>query len=75
MKAIIIGQNHTVTTYQVNGKKRYIIEDIPSTNNREIVNMAVSAVGRKWADVYNYLDKNGALPDSSIEKLIDQMTY
>ena len=76
MKAIIIGQNHSITTYQVNGKKRYIIEDIPVSNNRHIVNLAIEYCGsREWATVTNYLDSQGALPDPAIEKCINVMTY
>ena len=75
MSAKIIGQNHTVVNYEVNGRTRHIVETIPLTNNRAIVNMAVLAVGRSWADVTNYLDRNGALPDQALERTIDSMTY
>ena len=75
MKAIIIGQNHSITTYQVNGKKRYIIEDIPQTSNRRIVNDAIRGCGsRAWADVTNEIDKHYNI-DSGIERAIDRMTY
>ena len=75
MKAIIIGQNHTVTTYQVNGKKRYIIEDIPVSNSRIIVNLTVAKVGRKWADVFNHLDNIYPVMPKALESAIDSMTY
>ena len=75
MGAKIIGQNHDVITYEVNGRKRYIIEDIEETNNRAIVNMSVERVGRRWEDVFNDLDGMGALPDPALESTIERMTY
>ena len=75
MSATIIAQNHDVITYEVNGRKRYIIEAIELTNNRAIVNMSVERVGRRWEDVYNDLDNMGALPDPALEKTINSMTY
>jgi len=76
MKAIIIGQNHSITTYQINGKRRYIIEDIPRTVNRQIVNGAIEECNsRDWAVVTNLLDEQGFLNGSGIEKTIESMTY
>ena len=75
MPATIVGQNHSVITYELNGRKRHIVEDIPVTNNRAIVNLAVAEVGRVWEDVTNYLDSQGALPDPALENCIDSMTY
>ena len=76
MKAKIVGQNHKVIPYEVNGRKRYVIEDIQQTARRVIVNKAVAVVGRKWEDVYNYLDEQADIPMSSqLEKTIERMTY
>jgi len=75
MKATIIGQNHKVTTYEVNGRKRYIIEDIPLTQYRRKINAVVKVVGRKWEDVVNYLDSDGYTCAGAFEKTIDSMTY
>ena len=81
MGAKIIGQNHDVITYEVNGRKRYIVEDIPVTANRRLVNSVVSIVGRKWEDVVNYLDeldsRYGHKPKMTpaLENTIEHMTY
>lgn len=76
MKAKIIGQNHTVTTYLFNGRKRHIVEDIPLTTNRRIVNDAVSVVGRAWSEVYNFIDERCMFKmPKSLERTIDSMTY
>ena len=76
MKAIIIGQNHTVTTYQVNGKRRYIIEDIPRTVNRQIVNRAIEECNsREWTTVYNLLDSLDYTEIGGMDKTLDSMTY
>jgi len=75
MRATIIGQNHKVTTYEVNGRKRYIIEDIPVTTNRMIVNVAIEECNsRQWATVYNHLDANHYI-DKALNRAIDSMTY
>ena len=75
MKAVITGQNHKVTTYEVNGRKRYIIEDIPLTVNRQIVNGAIEECNsRQWTTVYNHLDANHYI-DKALNRAIDNMTY
>ena len=76
VKAKIIGQNHKVTTYSLNGRKRHIVEKIPVTRNRRVVNNVVRVVGRAWEDVYNYIDErfeSGINP--ALRKCIRQMTY
>jgi hypothetical protein len=74
--AKIIGQNHEIIPYLVNGKKRYVIEDIPVTRHRRVVNIAVQAVGRRWEDVYNFIDTRLVLPmDKRLETAINSMTY
>ena len=76
MKAVIIGQNHKVTTYEVNGRKRYIIEDIPRTVNRQIVNGAIEECNsREWATVYNHLDKHGFMEFGGMDRTVNSMTY
>jgi hypothetical protein len=81
MPAKIIGQNHKVTTYELNGRKRHIVENIPKTFNRLWVNRAVAAVGRNWNDVYNWLDneiqRNGGSWDDfpGLHTAVDNMTY
>ena len=75
MSATIIGQNHSVICYELNGRKRFIVDQIRQTNNRAIVNMAVEKVGRAWEDVTNYIDSQGGLPDSALERTINRMTY
>ena len=67
MSAKIIGQNHTVISYQLNGRKRFIVETVKDTDvnkygvfttvNRQIVNDAVYHVGREWSEVYNHIDE------------------
>ena len=76
MKAIIIGQNHSVTNYTVNGRKRHIVESIPITMNREKVNKAVAVVGRDWAEVQNHMQcVMGCEMTKSLNCTIDNMTY
>ena len=76
MKAKIIGQNHKVITYLLNGRKRFIVDPIPITNNRRVVNNVVREVGRQWADVFNFVDSRttGDIP-IGLNKVIDDMTY
>ncbi len=75
-KARILGQNHSVITYELNGRKRHIVEDIPQTNNRKMVNLAIRHVNsRDWAKVTNYIDSQGGLPDPAVERTIESMTY
>ena len=75
MPATIIAQDHSVITYELNGYKKHIVESIPVTNNRAIVNLAVKEVGREWAAVTNYIDSQGGLPDPALERVIESMTY
>ena len=81
MPAKIIGQNHNVIPYEVNGRKRYVVEDVQITTNREIVNEAVSKVGRMWEDVYNHIDSwlDGSgrqlADDTALCNCIENMTY
>jgi hypothetical protein len=75
MKARILGQNHEVINYEFNGDKRHIVEDIPITKNRAIVNMAVKHVGRSWEDVVNYLQENDIKVDDPLYNCIESMTY
>jgi hypothetical protein len=84
MKAKIIGQNHSIIPYEVNGRKRYVIEDIEQTNSRMIVNNAIKEVGREWSKVYNWIDEwlssdtSGGLRlehDKQLLKAIASMTY
>lgn len=84
MPAKIIGQNHTVVPYEVNGRKRYVVETIEQTANRKIVNEAIAAVGREWSAVYNWIDEwlssdiSGGIPlerDKPLCKCIESMTY
>jgi hypothetical protein len=75
MSATILGQNHSVICYEVNGRKKYIIEDIPITKNRAIVNLAICAVGRLWEDVVNYLQENDIKVDDPLYNCIESMTY
>jgi hypothetical protein len=84
MSAKIIGQNHTVTPYLYNGRKRFIVEDVTVTNNRRVVNNVIREVGRKWEDVYNYIDSRrwtcGLEVDApemppALAREIERMTY
>jgi hypothetical protein len=76
MTCKIIGQNHSVTTYLLNGRKRFIVDDIKVTNNRRVVNNVVREVGRKWADVYNFIDSRleGDMT-TGLNNTINDMTY
>lgn len=76
MKARIVGQNHNVIPYKVNGRIRHVVEDIPLTKNRKIVNFAVYKVGREWDKVYNFIDRRykGDIPPA-LDKTINSMTY
>jgi hypothetical protein len=57
MTAVIDGKWHQVTTYEVNGRRRHIVEKLPHTTNLMIVNRAIRAVQSfKWADVWNWID-------------------
>ena len=77
MKAKVIGQNHSIIPYEVNGRKRYVIEDIPLTTNRAIVNEAVETIGsREWFLVYNEVDKHYDIDRfRGLENAINDMTY
>jgi hypothetical protein len=79
MKAKILGQNHSVVTYELNGRKRYIVEDIEESLNRSIVNDAVRAVGtREWSAVYNHIEEwvgDDLDEDKALQRCIDKMTY
>ncbi|MHA2402431.1 MAG: hypothetical protein ACXADH_05510 [Candidatus Kariarchaeaceae archaeon] len=81
MAAKIIGQNHKVITFEVNGKRRYIIEDIPTSFNRRWVNSVIAKVGRTWSAVYNALDaeiiRNGGdwSDFPGLENTVTKMTY
>ena len=88
MSATIIGQNHTVISYELNGRKRHIVEDMAKTVNRRLVNDAVEQVGREWSAVYNYIDEWLSNPhcsgyvdgleladDTSLCNTIESMTY
>jgi len=76
--AIIIGKNHEVITYYMNGRKQYIVE---RTDADRVTDKAVAAVkraypeiGDKWEDVYNKVDQVG-LMTPALEKAIDRLTY
>jgi hypothetical protein len=85
MTCKIIGQNHSVTTYLLNGRKRFIVDDIEVTNNRRVVNNVIREIGsREWSKVYNYIDDRlqfdlfgyKAKPmTKGMETTIDSMTY
>ena len=78
MKAKIIGLYHTVIPYTINGKRRYIIENIPKTTNRSIVNSAIRATNsREWTTVYNWIDSWYQIDDTntSLINTIESMTH
>ena len=76
--AIIIGKNHEVITYYMNGRKQYIVErtDADRVNDKVVadVKRAYPEVGNKWEDVYNKVDQVG-LMTPALEKAIDRLTY
>jgi hypothetical protein len=91
MNARIIAQDHNVIPYEVNGRKRFIIEEKPNLGiNHRIVNLAIAITGsREWTTVYNFLDNrlgefieygdNGQrIPDdmtNALESAINRLTY
>ena len=79
MKAKIIERRHDVLTYEVNGRKRHIVDKLPWTNNMIIVNEAIAAVQSfEWSDVYNWIDSkyefNEGFP-SGLDATINRMTF
>lgn len=78
MSARIIGINHTVTSYLFNGKKQYIVDELPKTCNRDIVNAAIEECNsRERVVVYKHIDEWLGVPetDKGLIRAIEQLTY
>ena len=79
MKAKIIGKRHDVITYEVNGRKRHIVEKVSLTKNRVIVNQAIKAVQSfQWEKVWNWIDTHNEFENgwpSGLDATINRMTY
>ena len=76
-KAKIIAKNHEVVTYKLNGRRRYIVDEIDkhATFDDKVVFQAINEVGHLWYDVYNYIDKlTGHMPSKHMERCIDKHT-
>ena len=76
--AIIIGKNHEVIKYYVNGRKQYIVERVSADRVNDHIVASVKRsfpeVGNRWEDVYNKIDDLGVI-SPALDKAIDRLTY
>lgn len=81
MSAKIIAQNHNVISYELNGRKRFIVEQNDNAESfyYRIVSESIQRVGRDWVLVTNDLDDYSCtLPACEAKQLnswIAKLTY
>jgi len=79
--ALIVAKDHAIIKYEVNGRKRYIVDRIRKSNGYDKAVYLLKSrnnLGNDWATVYNFMDQNGLFLEppiySSMEKAVDRVT-
>jgi len=80
---VIVAKNHEVTPYEVNGRKRYVVDQVQKPSNWDNVVYTVNKKYKcknKWDKVYNatelYIGNLGPVDElPKLESAINNLTY
>jgi hypothetical protein len=78
MSARIIGMNHEVISFTLNGKPVHMVNERELSLHESMVNDAIQAVGSNdWAKVSNYLDAlyPKTMEEGRLDKALERMCH